>query len=355
MATTREILAYEAPHNAHLLRGLADTDYAASALRQQLDYIADLTKQIDQSKAKLTSLKRKTQVEKAEHEKYRDSTMKRFAYKIGGKKDKFADRASKEEREYYEAVQEEHSAAQWLETLQGQFTDATRVKGELEAASNQHIQYQNELDAMYNKIFEGPTPDFPEEDAKEFPVHEAQRVYNDLEYRYRNESQTTEILNTAAINMKRAMLHVEGALDASRMDMLGFGGSFADLAERDELSKCQMQVMSVTHLISQAQGLQPLIQPLPNIRIAQGNFMSDIVFDNIFTDMNFHEKIKDTKMDLTKAQKTLNSQVEEAKGRQTAIKADLDYATQTLEFSRKELQQVRQQAFESVGAPPAYS
>lgn len=52
-----------------------------------------------------------------EHEKYRDSVMKRFAYKIGRKTEKFGAKASKEEREYFDALHEEHKTKEMRKTL----------------------------------------------------------------------------------------------------------------------------------------------------------------------------------------------------------------------------------------------
>src|SRR5690349_2668652 len=84
--------------NAQLLQGLHETDAAPSQLQQQKAYIRDLDAQITNSTKRVNDLKRKTAVELIDHEKYRDSTFRRFAHKASGKKERFAEKAAKEEK-----------------------------------------------------------------------------------------------------------------------------------------------------------------------------------------------------------------------------------------------------------------
>lgn len=105
-------LARSSQRNSELLSTLSQTDYAPPALKQNAAYISDLETQIKTLDRDLRRLHQVTEDERKEHLKYRDSTVKRFAYKLGGHKgaEKFSTRQQKEEREFLEAWQKERKA-----------------------------------------------------------------------------------------------------------------------------------------------------------------------------------------------------------------------------------------------------
>lgn len=90
--------------NAELLHILHETDSAVPDLEGQKRYIVDLERQAADAAHRLEQLGSRRKRELKEHESYRDSVMKRFAYKIGGKMEKFEARAAKEEREYFDVL-----------------------------------------------------------------------------------------------------------------------------------------------------------------------------------------------------------------------------------------------------------
>jgi hypothetical protein len=102
MTTILDQINNAAPRNRELLQILSDTDHAPPALEQQKRYIDDLNTQLSQVQSRLKALETTRDKELKDHEKYRDSVMKRFAYKATGQKDKFAAKAEKEEKEYFE-------------------------------------------------------------------------------------------------------------------------------------------------------------------------------------------------------------------------------------------------------------
>jgi len=56
--------------------------------------------------------------------------MRRFAYKISGKKEKFQETATKEEREWLDAVQEELRAKNGLGRLKSNLAEAEKTNAE---------------------------------------------------------------------------------------------------------------------------------------------------------------------------------------------------------------------------------
>lgn len=81
------------------------------------------------------------------------------------------------------------------------------------------------------------------------------------------------------------------AEDASTWDMFG-GGAMMDMMERSALADAQRQADTARMLVGQARALQPMIRDLEMLDMPQGNIMSDVFFDNIFSDALFHQKIQ---------------------------------------------------------------
>jgi hypothetical protein len=87
-----------APYHAQLLAAIAELDYVPPALTQQESYIAGLEEEAKRAGAKIKALEWKTRKERKEHEDLRDSSARRLAAKLTGRKEKFEAKASKEER-----------------------------------------------------------------------------------------------------------------------------------------------------------------------------------------------------------------------------------------------------------------
>jgi hypothetical protein len=97
MSATDAVLQ-NATYHAQLLAGIAELDYVPPALEQQDKYIVGLEQEAAALARKIKALEWKTSKERKEHEDLRDSTTRRFAAKIIGRKEKFEAKASKEEQ-----------------------------------------------------------------------------------------------------------------------------------------------------------------------------------------------------------------------------------------------------------------
>lgn len=358
MASASERIAAAAPRNAELLATLSKTDYAPAALKQQNAFIADLQASLKQTDATIAKLDQTVKKELKDHEKYRDSTVKRFASKLGGKKSqaKFEEKASKEEKEYFDAVYAKKAAEDERAMLKTQLADAEKVRVEYDSALKTHKDAQEELNEMYEGIFAGPTPDFPDEDPKELAVYEAEKKRNDAQEKLSKSTQAAQCMIEADKVMGYAQTAMGSALNYSTWDVWG-GGSFADIAERNALADASSAAQRSLMLVAQAQRLDSAIKHPGQVNIAQGNILSDVLFDNIFTDLAFHEKIKESAINLRIAHQRLAEQRQLVGQRLQSLKVEVEQAEGVLRQARDELQNVRQRAFEQVEAarPPAYT
>lgn len=344
MQSIEDKIREAAPRNSELLRILSETDYAKPALQQQDLYIKDLEKEIKDLDKRIADLENKRKAELKDHEKYRDSVMKRFAYKVSRKEEKFNVKAEKEEREYFEALQDEHKAKELRNNTSATLSQASSHKKTLEAVASQHTQAQISLDDLYNTIFEGPTPDFPEEDSAENLANDALYHYQRLRTKAESQLQVLGILKSAISKMSQARYSMADALSHSRMDMFG-GGMMSDMMERSALSQAEVSLTETRMLIEQARRFSPELRQLPPVNIAQGNLMSDVMFDNIFTDMDFHEKIKASQLQLERAAQDLNGQLKGAEERYQGTRKQVEQRIEDLTNARAALQAVRQSVF----------
>lgn len=354
MASIEEKIQSAASKNKELLTILAETDYAASALDQQEKYITNLEQEISALDGTVKKLELIRIKELNQHEVYRDSTVKRFAYTVTGKSKKFQAKASKGEKEYLGALEEEHQAKETRKSTAMTLTQAKQTRADLQSTSETHTKAQRDLDALYESIFKGPSPGYPEEDAKESAVDTAQATCQATRTQLESESQTVLILTQALQKMHSAMRSMDDARSYSRMDMLG-GGAITDMNERSALTRADEQSMEAQMLIMQAQRLSPSVKDIPKPNVAQGHLMSDMLFDNILTDMSFHEKIKTSQDEVRNCTKKVEQELSLAKKRLDELREQMKKEGKVLEESRFALQKVREAAFERLSvAPPAY-
>jgi hypothetical protein len=191
--------------NVELLNILHQTDSAIPDLQAQKRQVADLERQVAQQAERLKQVGYRRKQELREHEHYRDSVLRRFAFKIGGKADKFEARAAKEEREYFDVLQEEHQADVMKKNLDEMLADAKTVRGELEIRAATHVEAQRDLDSLYESIFTGPSPGFPEEDQRERETSNALRIYKEARSRAEGEGQVVNILTQAQTRLNGAL------------------------------------------------------------------------------------------------------------------------------------------------------
>lgn len=338
--------------NSELLHLLHDTESAVPDLAAQTRYVDDLEQQFAEATRKLRELGEKRKRELKEHESYRDSVMKRFAYKMGRKTEQFEARAAKEEREYFDALQEEHQAGVATKNLGVMLDDAKAVRADLEAAAATHARAQADLDNLYDAIFAGPSPGFPEEDEREAATDAAVRAYQESRARAEAEGQVVAILTRALQRLHGALLDMQDALQASRADLFG-GGTFADMMERSALSSADAQVQQARAMVRQAQRVSPLVRNLPPVKISQGNLLGDVFFDNIFSDMAFHDKIKQSNFEVNRCAQALGDDVGAAKQRHRDVSRQADQKGAAVKEARFRLQKAREAAFAAAAAAPS--
>jgi DNA repair exonuclease SbcCD ATPase subunit len=348
MSQLTQSLTNAATRNRELLSTLAETDYADKTLQQNTAYISDLDTQIKATDKELKKLHAITEDERKDHVKYRDSTFKRKLHKLGGSKGaaKWTSKSEKEEREFLAAWQAEREAEERRAELQRALDSATEDRRRFESDKARNTHAQNELDQLYASIFSGPTPELPGEDQLETAVQNAKQHLSQTQAAYNAENAALEALRRVEDRMQAASVAIEDALQSSRLDMIGMGGSFADMMERDALSKAAVAISESLRHMDEARRQQPAIVHLREVHIDMGHVMSDVMFDNIFSDMNQHERIHGSNKQLMEAVAQLKGEIEKQIQRARGAMEALKMARASMEEARLELQSIRAEAFE---------
>ena len=98
-----------------------------------------------------------------------------------------------------------------------------------------------------------------------------------------------------------------------------------------------------------------------------GSIWSDVVFDNIFTDMQMHDEVKKSIAQVDRAGHKCGDIIRQREQTEKGLKTEVEQAKGKLQFARLELQQAREEAFRRVvggaasgaqpssDAPPGYT
>ncbi|KAF5375425.1 hypothetical protein D9615_007935 [Tricholomella constricta] len=354
--STPQIIRDNAHYHSQIIATIAELDYIPSALSNQASYVKDLEVQLQKSEAQLKKLSETTMKERKEHAALRDSTARRLAHKLTGRREKFEAKESKEEREYVEALEKELSEKDSQNVIRHILGEAKQVQAELSDKAQRYEALKQELSVLYLQIFDGPTQDFPEDDRLEYQLQSSQTLHDQVQSTLNIECQAAEILARADRTITACKAKVQEALGYSQWDMWG-GGGMSDVMERNALSMAQSLAKQTEMLCRQAQSISPFVNPVGRLEIAQGSLMSDVFFDNIFTDMAFHRKITASAADLERAHSRLKAERDAAQKRANNAGTQLIEVSQTLEADRIALDSFRRETFQRVsqerGTPPS--
>lgn len=246
-------------------------------------------------------------------------------------------------------------------------------KGSSSTATQPATIISRQLDHLYNSIFAGQTPGFPEEDRKEeaciVAAQHVESIHHDLE----RERHMLFLLRQTSTKLNEARNYLNDAHGMSQWDMFG-GGTMVSMQKRSLLERAESSINQVRMLQQQLLQVAPNLPSLGQLNIASGSIWGDVVFDNIFSDMEMHDKIKDSEAQVDTAGNKCGNLVRESERREQRLSEDLRGGNEKLREARIELQRAREMAFKGVldghtdeyqppaspppnydTAPPAYS
>ncbi|KAK6536867.1 hypothetical protein TWF281_001076 [Arthrobotrys megalospora] len=359
MADIRTRILEAADTHISLISQMEDVEHAPFTLEQQTKYLDDLKGTLSSLKTELEKLRKLTSKERKGHQDLRDSFARRYAHKLTGRSEKFVSKIEKEEREYLDALHNERAAEEKERYLEETISETEQRVAELTTQANRYVNLKEQSEQLYKKVFDGPTPEFPEEDQMEIAVQHAKDFFAEAQTRCNNDQEAAKLMVRAEKSVAKAVKFCDEALSASSWDLWG-GGTVADIIERDNLSKAKSTVSQAQMLLGQATGLQAAIGPFDDVKVASGH-SADIFLDNPISDYEFHKKVKETYVQMRLLHQKVQLELQTQRGRALDSKNNMEDAKTQLATARAELEKVRREVFESVtgipcstGTPPAY-
>lgn len=115
--------------------------------------------------------------------------------------------------------------------------------------------------------------------------------------------------------------------------------------ERNALCQANEDLLEARKLVSLARRGSPQIRELPPVAIAQGNLLGDVLFDNIFSDMQFHGKIKQSAMEVQTCAQGLEVELQTITLRHKEMTRQVEMQSAAMKKARARLQTAREVAF----------
>ncbi|KAJ4322213.1 hypothetical protein N0V84_004926 [Fusarium piperis] len=322
--------------NTELLHLLAETDRASSTLSQQQKIVLDLENQLAQSNNKLHDLDQERLANLQTHKKYRDSHFRKFLITASGKKEWFAGMADKEEQDYFETLQQAQKAQEQNSSLKAQLAEAQNTLRCVQSLVQRHRGVQRQLDELYDDIFSGPTPAFPEEDEEEQRSNDALAVYFTIKAKLEAHDKAVELQEQAAQTMMATLQHTDKALMAHRTS--------STLMERRALHQARDDIRQTESTMDQISRLGLDNGVLSRFRtetlVKQLNSALGDAWGRI--------DIKHSCEEAARCASILDDALSYARVRRASVERELKERELEMEEGRKRLQKVREGIFERV-------
>ncbi|KAK7447050.1 hypothetical protein VKT23_014261 [Stygiomarasmius scandens] len=348
MATARAIVS-NAEHHTQLVEVLDSLESSPETLKEQTLYIEDLQRRVKRTEERVEDLEEKTR----EKKRAKTSVVRKMTSRVVRRKEELMARIEKEERAYVEALEVENRERETQEMLEGMIEEAMRTKRDLEVKVERRIVVQNDLTALYSRVFGNfrvkPRGEFLQNDGMEQHLKALEDNYNSLKDEIIANEKVVELLEEADQSITVSSKYLEEGL----RHYATWGKGVAQvLTEMDRELRCAARAASQAESsFNRARTALPLIQPLQPLTV----YPPDTLRSGTITEEN--EKainiaaftaIKDNKNNMVTAQKTVRFEIRSMGSRIRLLKVDLSKVEKMIEEAKEELSRVRREIWNSV-------
>ena len=269
---------------------------------------------------------------------------------------KFDAKATKEEKEYFDLLNQHSKAETRRLKLQHDYDEAVEVQEPLEREAKEHAETHAKVDELYEKLFAGPTPGFPREDERENGFYAARGKNEAIKETVRAARRARRVLDVSKGHVKKAMVSLRNA-DQKAVDSIFFlDESIVSLRRGNAL---------ITYAINSTSRIEEDLVP-PFVDIVAVKVDADAYLKASKTDVDSgltREKIltavASALENLSKADDALEKLAGLMKSREEQALQDIKGTARQVEDSRQELEQFRKSIFEKVAgfgeAAPSYT
>ncbi|KAF5366780.1 hypothetical protein D9758_006562 [Tetrapyrgos nigripes] len=382
-AVTHAILSNDSYH-AELVQSIDALNNIPAALKEQLNYMRSLQRQIEGARA---SIEMKREMTVAKRRAMKGSLIRKTASKLVGRADAWSAVIEREENEYVEALETEMQQRAKLVTLETMVDETSQTKLSLETKLSTLQTLQTDLSSLYSRVFtqftqesSSSTPWSPSSSASsastsssmelevdwelELEAHEAQKKAQSSVLSLRSQLLANQNAATWLADAKD-LLHLstryieEGLTQHARWGTVKSGLAFhMDRELREAMKACTR----AETLVNEARSGEPLIQPLPPLVLrvedcessasrpepTENESSSDPRAPDSSNRQSLLNKIKTHKSKLLTAQDLISSDIRSSNSRIQQLKLVLPWAEETLKEAEDELMRVRREIWDVV-------
>ncbi len=325
----------------------AHNDYNA-----QLTYINRLQESIKEQTVQLGRVQEEVETRFKFHKSFCDVIVPRIFHRIVQEKNEA--NSSKAEQEYFDALGAQSRAEARRVQLESDLEEAAWIARELKKAVQEHEEVRNEIEELYERLFGGPTPGFPEEDVAEEAVKTAKAQNEATKERIRRSREALRLLNLAQERLPQVEKYLTNAHRLGKRMVLFIDDTFNSVRfgnkKRCEATNAIQDTDTACLSAEAVLREETLIQQLESAKIYTNKLHSR---DAILSAISAAHDI------VSQATKSLGQLIEEVRHEERDALADINKTAEQLEYATQELWLVRQEIFEKVAgfgqAPPCYS
>ncbi|CUA72370.1 hypothetical protein RSOLAG22IIIB_01037 [Rhizoctonia solani] len=221
-----------------LLNALNSLDYVPAASEDNISRLQVIDREIDSRQREVQALEKKTKSEYKDLNRAK-STTRKFFLRIRQGEEAVSQKVEKEEKEYLDAFQAERDARDELAMLMGEKSERERARLDLSAKAGQITELKGKIEQLYEGLFAGPTPDFPEEER-------AENHFKAIETQY-HRTQTYLNKHTTAITL---LIKAEKTIRTCINKLNEARTATAKLTREDTLANMGEQLVQCSSLLS---------------------------------------------------------------------------------------------------------
>ncbi|KAG2177522.1 hypothetical protein INT44_008033 [Umbelopsis vinacea] len=261
-----------------------------------------LTKVVGKLNKDLEELKKITRKEYEDTRKMKRVSFKSVKASMTGK---MKATAAKEEQEYHDAFEREKACALQVERLTEELNQASMLRDRTQVSKDEIERLRDSLDQLYEDIFDGYHAQFRAEEKLSTDYTNLNEQYQtaarDLQRfrRCRSELEKSQALLT------RCLQEMMVAFNYSSYDMFT-REPVLDMMEYQALTHARTISMMAQQHLDAARTQVPEIPHPGSLNVIQGNYLINMMFDNVVVDMIMQAQIQQTYQMLTVTGTNLN-------------------------------------------------
>ncbi|CAF0789871.1 unnamed protein product [Adineta ricciae] len=280
-----------------LFNRLSDTQWSDTGIVEAKTYLADCQNYARITQDKITEFNTAAEREHKRLLAIKGHGLRHVWYKVQGK---LEERLGEQEKVWLKEFEKCKQEEEHLIELKKEIHSAAKYLHECQITHDEFVKTKRMLDEMLEHFFSGETPSYPDEDFMEQNLKKQQEQLTSLQTQHRLLTNVFQLLHSAhqSIIIARHALH-----DAIKMNTfdLAAKSSFADMAANSNLARARNATIRAQDLIDEAKRVSPNIRHIADLRIRQDNLVFNLMFDNIWTDLNMRFRIGEALQRLSRA------------------------------------------------------